>query len=484
MGQLILIDDELRLGSSQDGAGGLGGDSSLSDAHAVLARDHSGAWMVHDLGSANGTFLNGQPLRGAEPLHRGDTLRLGASKLIVVEGPARPPRQGVSMPFPTPPPVPAPQAPAPPQATPEGEPPWVAPSRPQPKIASDGRRLAAALIDGVIASGIVVGVVEAIGLRTFSGFLALALILAWDFLFESLRGQTIGKRAMKIRVVRRDGSRFRPQHAAARNVLRILDGLPGLPLVGLLSMTISGRRRRQRLGDLAAGTIVVDSERAMSKLPDSSRDRLVLAAYPVVWLVPVIVWALLTPGGTEKLCRADIVSAHPPEETCLTADSNGHKVLVTAVNAGHTLHWNGYEIRLLGMRVKRMPHASGDFQIVGLKLALTNTRAEPATFDGSTELTELNVPAGGGIRPSFADNRLRPHGALTSSRPIPPGATRRGWMSFGLETQLVPQLNVTLASVSFMRRDADPSSLQHLGNIRLWNPATPQGARAVLVHRG
>src|SRR5256885_4894853 len=88
VGQLILVDEELRLGSSQPGVGALGGDASLSAAHALLTRDHAGEWMLHDLGSAEGTFLNGRPLSGVEALHRGDTLRLGTSKLLVVEGSA------------------------------------------------------------------------------------------------------------------------------------------------------------------------------------------------------------------------------------------------------------------------------------------------------------------------------------------------------------------------------------------------------------
>ena len=473
-GQLILVDDDLTLGSSQDGAGSLGGDPSLSAAHAVVTRDHSGEWLVHDLGSAEGTFLNGQPLTGIEPLHRGDTLRLGASKLLVVEGSARAPR---------------PQAGPPreevPAAADEPVPP-LAPPRPERRIASNSRRVAAALLDGVIATGIVLGVMEALGFRGFSGLIALAVVLVWDFLFESLRGQTIGKRAMKIRVVRRDGSRLRPQHVAARNVLRILDGLPGVPIIGVLSMTITGRSRRQRVGDLAAGTIVVASERAMSKLPESRRDRAILAGYPALWVTPVIVWALLTPGATEKLCRKDFISAHPPEETCLTASSDGQKLLVTAVNAGHTLQWNGYDIRLLATRARPQPRTHGEVQIVGLKFAVTNTSAQPATFDRATELTLLNVPDGsGGVRSAVDHSEaLRPHRALASSHPLPPGATRRGWVNFALDAGSLSRLGTTLASVSFMPRNPAPGSLARLGNIRLWNPATPQGARAVLVHRG
>jgi pSer/pThr/pTyr-binding forkhead associated (FHA) protein len=49
-------------------------------------------WTVRDLGSAEGTLLNGRPLSTSEELHKGDMLRLGESRLLVVEGEPRPPR--------------------------------------------------------------------------------------------------------------------------------------------------------------------------------------------------------------------------------------------------------------------------------------------------------------------------------------------------------------------------------------------------------
>jgi uncharacterized RDD family membrane protein YckC len=71
------------------------------------------------------------------------------------------------------------------------------------------------------------------------------------------RGQTIGKKIFRLRVVDVQGLRLQFSQIAVRNLLRFIDGLPppGLYLVGGLACLIS--RRAQRLGDLAANTIVV-----------------------------------------------------------------------------------------------------------------------------------------------------------------------------------------------------------------------------------
>jgi hypothetical protein len=54
-------------------------DSFASSQHARL--DPQGDVMVlEDLGSTNGTFLNGEPLRGPQPLHAGDRIRIGDSE--------------------------------------------------------------------------------------------------------------------------------------------------------------------------------------------------------------------------------------------------------------------------------------------------------------------------------------------------------------------------------------------------------------------
>jgi len=72
-------------------------------------------------------------------------------------------------------------------------------------------------------------------------------------------GQTVGKRMVGIRVVCTNGTPIRTAHSFVRNIIRLIDMLPGPYTVGLFSMFVT--RRMQRLGDLAAGTMVV-KERA------------------------------------------------------------------------------------------------------------------------------------------------------------------------------------------------------------------------------
>jgi uncharacterized RDD family membrane protein YckC len=69
------------------------------------------------------------------------------------------------------------------------------------------------------------------------------------------RGQTVGKRLLRLRVVDASGLRLEPAQVIVRNLMRFIDALPALYLVGGIACVVS--RRRQRLGDLAAGTVVI-----------------------------------------------------------------------------------------------------------------------------------------------------------------------------------------------------------------------------------
>lgn len=85
----------------------------------------------------------------------------------------------------------------------------------------------------------------------------LVFILSWFYgaYFETrFNGQTLGKMAFRLRVISVDGRPINGVQSAIRNLLRLADLYP-TPLVGLGSMLISDRF--QRIGDLAAGTMVV-----------------------------------------------------------------------------------------------------------------------------------------------------------------------------------------------------------------------------------
>jgi len=82
------------------------------------------------------------------------------------------------------------------------------------------------------------------------------LIWGYYILFELLwNGQTPGKRVAKVRVVRMDGNPVGFIEIVVRNLVRIIDFLPGAYGIGLVTMFFN--RQARRLGDFAAGTLVI-----------------------------------------------------------------------------------------------------------------------------------------------------------------------------------------------------------------------------------
>lgn len=70
-----------------------------------------------------------------------------------------------------------------------------------------------------------------------------------------LDGQTLGKRIFKLRVVDATGLRLEPSQIIVRNLLRLIDGLPMFYLFGGITCLLN--TKMQRLGDIAANTVVV-----------------------------------------------------------------------------------------------------------------------------------------------------------------------------------------------------------------------------------
>jgi uncharacterized RDD family membrane protein YckC len=92
-----------------------------------------------------------------------------------------------------------------------------------------------------------------------AGIFIVAFIMYWGYFViaeMTTNGQSPGKIAMRIRVVKQDGGPITFLDIAIRNILRVVDGMPGFfYLVGGVTMFCT--RRAQRLGDLVAGTVVV-----------------------------------------------------------------------------------------------------------------------------------------------------------------------------------------------------------------------------------
>jgi uncharacterized RDD family membrane protein YckC len=112
--------------------------------------------------------------------------------------------------------------------------------------------LAAALLLGVTGSdrdGVAVAIFTIIFFLVFFGY---------DVLFEvRSRGRTPGKRWTGLRVVRTGGQPITFVPSCVRNVMRLVDMLPAPPLYAVGMTSIFFTRQNQRLGDLAAGTMIV-----------------------------------------------------------------------------------------------------------------------------------------------------------------------------------------------------------------------------------
>jgi uncharacterized RDD family membrane protein YckC len=80
------------------------------------------------------------------------------------------------------------------------------------------------------------------------------------------KGQTPGKRLAKIRVIHQSGRPINVYEAIGRNLLRVIDGLPGIYGVGIVCMMISSQHRR--VGDYVAGTVVVHEKPTREAKPD------------------------------------------------------------------------------------------------------------------------------------------------------------------------------------------------------------------------
>ncbi|HEV3261046.1 MAG TPA: RDD family protein [Gemmataceae bacterium] len=160
------------------------------------------------------------------------------------------------------------------------------------RVAGLGSRFLAWLIDlGVIIFLAFVGLVVAMAAAAGRQGLGTAILAVWTFvlqwgyfvLFEWLwHGQTPGKRLLGIRVIQWQGTGVSFFQAAVRNVLRVADGLPLLvvdvvpPLLyGVGFLTAACNREHRRLGDLAAGTLVVHVQakpRLVRAMHDSTAD--------------------------------------------------------------------------------------------------------------------------------------------------------------------------------------------------------------------
>lgn len=139
------------------------------------------------------------------------------------------------------------------------------------RLAGPGSRLLALVVDTLICGALYGAIITVLlvagysfGTSKSSSWVTVLVVIAfflirWGyFLFFEirLRGQTPGKRAMGIRVVREGGLPLGIRHSLIRNLLRVVDSFPQ-PLCIVGGVSALATPKGQRLGDLAAGTIVI-----------------------------------------------------------------------------------------------------------------------------------------------------------------------------------------------------------------------------------
>jgi uncharacterized RDD family membrane protein YckC len=126
-----------------------------------------------------------------------------------------------------------------------------------------GRRFVAALIDGILLGivsyllAIVTGQTTEAGfnLQGAPAFLAFLIGFGYFIVLEATLGATLGKLIMGLRVLKLDGSPIGWGPSVIRNLMRIVDFLPFAYIAGIVAVLVS--KKKQRLGDMAAGTAVV-----------------------------------------------------------------------------------------------------------------------------------------------------------------------------------------------------------------------------------
>ncbi|CAN5276545.1 hypothetical protein BH10PAT2_BH10PAT2_2580 [soil metagenome] len=131
------------------------------------------------------------------------------------------------------------------------------------KYSSLGKRFAAVVLDEILSFIIIGFIIGLTGNTTADGsvmsstpaLLTFAFTLAYFVGMEGSKGQTLGKMALKMKVVKEDGSAISYKEALIRQVLKVIDFL----FIGILgAVVISKSPIKQRVGDKVAHTVVID----------------------------------------------------------------------------------------------------------------------------------------------------------------------------------------------------------------------------------
>lgn len=237
---------------------------------------------------------------------------------------------------------------------------WPLRSEAAPVFASLGDRLLAQAVDGLIALALFyftgMGLAERFGVITESGFgltlvpalllvgMVAVVMLAYFILAEAMLGSTLGKLVAQIKVENGAGQRITFRASTIRNLMRLIDAI-GFYLVGGISVIVT--KRYQRLGDLAAGTVVVRRESGSASRLAALVAVIVLATGGIAggfWLgdrspdLPPTL-AQYAPKASDAVIKA--VSLSAGDSTDLNPAAIGTEFPAGARRVVAWYHWNG-----------------------------------------------------------------------------------------------------------------------------------------------
>jgi uncharacterized RDD family membrane protein YckC len=264
------------------------------------------------------------------------------------------------------------------------------------RVARMGDRLIAVILDSLLIAAFFSAFgmwysVERGGIReggfSLSGIHALVVILVclcvgllYYWLLEGFFGATIGKAIAGVRVLKNDGSRCSLKPSLIRNIMRIVDGI-AIYLVGFIVAIFSKMRRR--VGDYAAGTVVVEA----------SPRRIIQSGAIVLWLFLIFagvagatmiyrqassgapsITEIDTPSAVEQVAEeaADkITDVSPTPEVTMPVSSAGDKpseVKVTSTGTMKLTHLDFLE-KENGSSRPFAPYAPGDVVYIEYQIA-------------------------------------------------------------------------------------------------------------------
>jgi uncharacterized RDD family membrane protein YckC len=200
-----------------------------------------------------------------------------------------------------------------------------------------------------------------------------ALSLSYFFLMETLCGQTVGKRTMGLHVRSASGRPAGPRAIAVRTLARLIDGLPIFYLVGALVALLSGSRRR-RIGDWAAGTIVVSDHDPIDSL--RRRASWSAALYPA-GLIAAVLLAIFTFGLGANVSEGERAIALV--QSYIKAREQGHAALACSLLTGEQ------QREIVAIESNDYPHASASLCPAYI------LRSEPDSHLLNPKLDELSV---------------------------------------------------------------------------------------------